>query len=232
MYHLHRKKSLIIIFLVLLISNVARAQDPRWTNLPHYDNRLLHYGFSLGLGTSGYKATMSQTFVDNDTIKYIRPKFASAFTLGFVVNLRLHEYFDLRLLPTVGFYERKIDYQFTNTNKTQSVESTFLEFPLLVKYKSQRRRNTRMYLVGGVKFSIEAGSKKKEKKKSELRTQNADFSIDYGFGFDFYCPLFKFSPELRLSHGFVNMLNADPNVYSQSLSKLTTHTLTLYLHFE
>ncbi len=232
MYYLYRKKSLIALLAFLIISTAVRAQDPRWTNLPHYDNRLLHYGFSLGIGTSGYKAKLSQSFLDNDTIKSVRPAFSSAFTLGFVVNLRLHEYFDLRLLPTVGFYERKVDYQFSSFAKTQAIESTFLEFPLLVKYKSQRRRNTRMYLVGGVKLSVEAGAKKKEKKKTDLRTQNTDFAIDYGVGFDFYCPLFKFSPELRLSHGFLNMLNPDPNVYSQSITRLTTHTLTLYLHFE
>jgi len=217
---------------LFIISTAVKAQDPRWSNLPTYDNRILHYGFSIGVGTSGYRATLSQSFLDNDTILSVRPSFTSAFTLGFVVNLRLHEYFDLRLLPTVGFYERKVDYQFAGSSKSQSIESTFLEFPLLVKYKSQRRKNTRMYLVGGVKYSIEAGAKKKEKKKTELRTQSADLAVEYGVGFDFYCPLFKFSPELRMSHGLVNMVNADPNVYSTSLSKLTTHTLTLYLHFE
>ena len=89
-----------------------------------------------------------------------------------------------------------------------------------------------MYLVGGVKLSLEAGAKKKEKKNTELRTQSTDVALDYGVGFDFYCPLFKFSPELRMSHGIINMLNNDPNIYSMSLSKLVTHTLTLYLHFE
>jgi len=232
MHHIFRKKSLIALLVLFIISTAVKAQDPRWSNLPTYDNRILHYGFSIGVGTSGYRATLSQSFLDNDTILSVRPSFTSAFTLGFVVNLRLHEYFDLRLLPTVGFYERKVDYQFAGSSKSQSIESTFLEFPLLVKYKSQRRKNTRMYLVGGVKYSIEAGAKKKEKKKTELRTQSADLAVEYGVGFDFYCPLFKFSPELRMSHGLVNMVNADPNVYSTSLSKLTTHTLTLYLHFE
>lgn len=231
MYNLFGKKSLVSLLILFLVSAAAKAQDPKWSNTPNYDDRILHYGFSIGAGTSGYKAKLSQRFL-NDTVEYVRPNFSSAFTLGFVVSLRLAEHFDLRLLPTVGFYERKIDFKFTNTSKTQTIESTFLEFPLLVKYKSQRRRNTRMYLVAGGKLSVEAGAKKKEKKRTELRTQGTDISIEYGFGFDFYLPLFKFSPELRLSHGLINVLNPDPNVYSQSISKLTTHSLTLYLHFE
>ncbi|MDF2456028.1 MAG: PorT-related protein [Cytophagaceae bacterium] len=231
MYYLCGKKSLVALILLFIISTAAKAQDPKWSNSPRYDDRLLHYGFSIGVGTSGYKAKLSQQFLE-DTVSSIRPVFSSAFTLGFVVSLRLAEHFDLRLLPTVGFYERKIDYKFTQTEKTQTIESTFLEFPLLVKYKSQRRRNTRMYLLAGGKLSVEAGAKKKEKKRTELRTQGTDFSIEYGFGFDFYLPLFKFSPELRFSHGIINVLNPDPNIYSQSISKLTTHSLTLYLHFE
>jgi hypothetical protein len=231
MHNLCGKKSLIALLLLLIISTTAKAQDPKWSNSPKYDDRILHYGFSIGIGSSGYKAKLSQRFLD-DTVNYVRPTFSTAFTLGFVVSLRLAEHFDLRLLPTVGFYERKIDFKFPNTQKTQVIESTFLEFPLLVKYKSQRRRNSRMYLVAGGKLSIEAGAKKKEKKRTELRTQGTDFSIEYGVGFDFYMPLFKFSPELRFSHGLINVLNPDPNVYSQSIAKLTTHTVTLYLHFE
>jgi hypothetical protein len=231
MYYLCGKKSLVALLLLLIVSITVKAQDPKWSNSPKYDDRILHYGFSIGVGTSGYHAKLSQQFL-NDTVNYVRPTFSAAFTLGFVVSFRLAEHFDMRLLPTVGFYQHQINYKFPNSTSTQSIESTFLEFPLLLKYKSQRRRNSRMYLVAGGKLSVEAGSKKKEKKKTELRTQSTDFAIEYGVGFDFYMPLFKFSPELRMSHGFVNMLNADPNIYSQSISKLTTHTLTLYLHFE
>ncbi|MDB5273061.1 MAG: PorT-related protein [Chitinophagaceae bacterium] len=231
MYYLCGKKSLIALLVFLIVSTTARAQDPKWSNSPKYDDRILHYGFSIGLGTSGYHAKLSQTFL-NDTVNSVRPTFSSAFTLGFVVSLRLAEQLDLRLLPTVGFYEHQVDYKFLTTTNTQSIESTFLEFPLLLKYKSQRRRNSRMYLVAGGKLSVEAGAKKKEKKKTELRTQGTDFAVEYGVGFDFYMPLFKFSPELRMSHGLVNMLVPDQNIYSQSISKLTTHTLTLYLHFE
>ena len=87
-------------------------------------------------------------------------------------------------------------------------------------------------MVGGVKPGIETGAKKKEKPNTDLRLNSFDFAVDYGVGLDIYYPLFKFSPEIRISHGLYNMLIHDPNAYSQSLLKLTTHTITLYLHFE
>jgi hypothetical protein len=230
---LYRKESWLILLLALLSFTELKAQDPRWTNLPTYDDKFMHYGFSIGLNTSTFRYKLSEQFFNGDTVVSIKPKPSAGFTLGFIANMRLGNKFDLRLLPTVGFYERTLEYKYVlGTQKTQTIESTFIELPLLVKYKSQRRANSRMYLIGGFKTCIEAGSKKKERKASDLRTNSFDLALDYGVGFDFYYQLFKFSPEIRFSHGFVNLLQQDNNAYSKSLMKLTSHTVTIYLHFE
>ncbi|MFN8414951.1 MAG: porin family protein [Cytophagaceae bacterium] len=224
-------KILFVGFVVLMTNINAWAQDPRWSNLPNYDDKTLHYGFSLGINNSGFKIRESNSYM-TDSLTGIQPLRTFGFSLGFIVNLRLHDHFDLRLLPTVAFYERSLDYNSTYTTKRQTLESSMMEFPLLLKYKSQRRRNSRMYLIGGFKASIEAGSKKRERKNTELRTNNMDFAFEWGFGFDFYFQLFKFSPEVRFSHGMANLLSKDPNIYSGSLDRLTSHTITIYLHFE
>ena len=155
------------------------------------------------------------------------------YSVGFIINLRLGEFFDLRLLPTFAYYQRDVSFVFKNKfSIIQSTESGFMEIPLLCKYKSQRRGNFRMYMIGGLKAAVETGAKKKEKKDTELRTNNIDLCIDYGFGIDIYYPLLKFSPEIRFSHGLLNMLNNDNNNYSKSLDRLSTHTVSLFLHFE
>ena len=221
----------LVIFSFLLILK-SQAQDPRWTNLPNYDDKILHYGFTIGLNASGFKEQVSKSYF-NDTLKGSTPVYTPGFSLGFIVNVRLHEHFDLRFLPTVGFYSRSIKYDFMNSmSKTETIESTFIELPLLLKYKSQRRKNSRMYMIGGLKPSIEAGAKKNQRLPSDLRTTGFDLCFDYGFGFDLYFALFKFSPEIRFSQGMLNLLNNDPNIYSSSLSKLTSHTISLYLNFE
>ena len=53
-----------------------------------------------------------------------------------------------------------------------------------------------MYMIGGVKPGIEA-SGKKDKTKAELEIKGTNLSLEAGFGFDLYYPLFKFSPEIR-----------------------------------
>lgn len=220
-----------LLFLSVCVFFKVHAQDPRWTNLPYYDDKMLHYGFTLGANISGYKSQISSSY-PTDTVKSVQPIYTPGFSLGFIVNLRLHDHFDLRLLPTVGFYSRSIVYDFNNSSETQTLESTFMEFPLLVKYKSMRRDNARMYVIGGLKAAIEAGAKKNQRKETDLRTNGFDLCLDLGVGMDIYCPLFKFSPELRFSHGLLNVLSNDPNIYSSSLSRLSSNTISLYLNFE
>ncbi len=238
-FHLYWIKITILFLSFFLPITAAQSQQLHsqenfeWDhNLPHYDDRLLHYGFTLGLNSTRFRPVHTQSFF-SDSITSIRSKPQGGFNLGFVMNLRLSKYFDARLLPGVAFYTRGVQYQFQNGfNSTQNTESVFIETPLLIKYKSQRRKNHRLYMVGGLKTCFEAGAKKKEKKKSELRTQNFDLTIEYGFGIDLYFQFFKFAPELRFSHGLSNLLVNDPNRYSESLSKLTTHTISLYFFFE
>jgi hypothetical protein len=215
-----------------------KDKDSKWVtkNLPYYDDRLLHYGFTLGLNSTRFIPKYSQKYLNptsNDTLTSLTGTRTTGFTLGFILNLKLTDYLDLRLLPTVSFYQRDINYFYQSGFKnTQTNESTFIEIPLMCKYKSERRGNFRMYMIGGIKAAIEAGAKKREKKETELRSKNIDLCIDYGFGLDIYYPLFKFSPEIRFSHGLLNMLVKDRNEFSTSLERLSTHTVTLYLHFE
>lgn len=242
-YAIHLQKVIGVFALLLVCFNIAaqdasfKERNSKWSskNLPYYDDRRLHYGFTLALNSTRFKPTVSNYYLSDvaDSVISITGTRTSGFSLGFILNLKLAEFFDLRLLPTVAFYQRDINFLFKNSfSSIQSTESTFIEIPLMCKYKSQRRGNFRMYMIGGLKAAIEAGAKKKEKKDTELRAANVDLSIDYGFGLDIYYPLFKFSPEIRFSHGLLNMLNKDNNIYSKSLDRLSTHTVSLFLHFE
>ena len=72
-----------------------------------------------------------------------------------------------------------------------TVESTMVEVPLLLKYKSERRGNIRMYMIGGVKPGIEA-SGKNEETRAELKIKGSNLSLEAGFGFDLYYPFLSF----------------------------------------
>ena len=221
------------------ISQDAYSQQRRWVNKnnPNYDERKLSYGFLIGLHTSAYQIKYSDRFVtqDLDTVYSIEPGWSPGFSLGFIVNYRLTDLLDFRITPKVAFYEHTLRYLYTDETPTQEklVETTMVELPFLLKYKSERRGNIRMYMVGGVKPGLEASGKKEVADvSSNLGITSMNLSLEAGFGFDLYYPLFKFSPEIRFSRGIVNILKNTTNQYGQPLDRVNTNTITLYLLFQ
>lgn len=212
----------------------ANGQNKKPPNLPNYDDKLLHFGFYVAPHYTIYKVKYSRFFQRNiDTIQGVRPKASPGFSTGFMISLRIDDYWNLRFLPGVSFYERAIWYRFKNAPEDkQTIESTFVELPLLVKFKSQRRGNVRMYVTTGLKAGFEVGAKRKERTDRQLRTNNRDLSVEYGFGLELFYPLFKFAPEIRFSHGVNNMLEPDNNIYANSIQRIYTHSVTLYFNFE
>jgi hypothetical protein len=232
--NLYRLKGLIIVFLILCINNTY-GQKNFDINLPNYDEKWIHYGFLIGVHRSYYNLDYSEKFLSGglDSMRSIQTPARIGFDLGFIVNLRLGKLFDLRATPLVGFYEYKLEYNYSDgTQIDQLVESTVVEIPLLVKYKSIRWNNFRVYLIGGLNPAIQASGNKDDQEERKLQTAGFNLSGEFGFGFDLYFPLFKFAPEVRFSRGLLNLLQEDKFGYSEGIGSLNTNVVTFYLLFE
>lgn len=240
--HLHRAK--IILLGLMLVAGVSHAQKFKWAprNNPNYDERKWTYGFLIGIHSSTYQIKYADTAAVKgtpqvhglDTLHSVVPSWGGGFALGFIVNYRINEFLDLRLTPSVAFYEHALRYNYTDgTYQEQLVETTMVEFPFLLKYKSMRRGNVRMYVVGGVKPGIEASGKKELENISDgLEVKNINMNLEAGIGLDLYFPLFKFSPEIRFSRGVMNVLDNNRNDYGLPLKYVNTNTITIYLLFQ
>ncbi|MBK7885834.1 MAG: outer membrane beta-barrel protein [Bacteroidetes bacterium] len=115
----------------------------------------------------------------------------------------------------------------------KKVESTFLEFPLELKFKSNRVNNYRFYVTGGFKYMIDLVSQAKVENQEELvKLDDRDFGYIIGVGMDLYLPLFKFAPEIKMFQGIPNVLATDPAVYTTSISALRSRIFTFSLTFE
>ena len=55
---------------------------------------------------------------------------------------------------------------------------------------------------------------------------------ELGFGLDFYLEYFKFSPQIKISYGLLNLLTNDSTIYTESINKLTTNGWMLSFTFE
>ena len=163
------------------------------------------------------------------------------FTIGIVSDLRLWcDFADLRFVPSLSFSGEKLIYTFNKLRITQSemkpTEITNLEFPFMIKLKSQRFwNNTRAYVIGGVKYSIDMASQAKQKESTDIyvvRLKRNDYTYEIGTGFDFYLTYFKFGIELKMDYGIRDLLKRDNTVYTKSIDKLNSKMFLLSFTFE
>ncbi len=235
MFNLPGKKIVLFLLGMHFLMQTGFGQTNVDLNLPFSDARWLHYGFSIGLHSSNLRIKYSDQFVTSefDTVHSIMPKNSFGFSLGFIVDFKLAQQLNFRVLPKVSFYEWGVDFNYTDgTTDVQLIEATFIEVPLLVKYASPRHGNFKMYFIGGLTPGFEvSGKKRKELSSNKLLTKDFNLSADFGIGFDLYFPLFKFSPEIRLSRGLLNMLREDEFGYSDGIKTLKTNVITFYFQF-
>ena len=208
-------------------------------NLPKYDKQPIHFGFVLGVNSSGFRVKYAPDFHVRDSVYTIEPESVAGLNLGIISNLRIGNHFDLRFIPALSFAQRNLQYQFLYTPGNgeadlKKVESTYLEFPLLLKFKSERINNYRIYVLGGFKYSIDMVSQAKvqDVDKELIKLQRNDFGYEIGFGFDFYMAYFKFSPEIKMYHGIPNLLVQDGSRFASPLSGLYSKVFVLSFTFE
>lgn len=204
-------------------------------HLEYYEDKPIHYGFLFAMPVTRFHIVHNDSFLNQDTTARITAPPTIGFRMGFVINGYLNDRWDIRTTPSVSLYDRVVEYEFTKGSKRRELrEATWIELPLLFKYKSQRRMNTRMYMLGGVTFGFETNVRKRLRQGSDfLNTRNSDLTVDYGFGLEQFLAYTKFSPEIRFSHGIVNLFrNNEINTTSNGIRRLTSHTVTIYLMFE
>ncbi|MBL0258369.1 MAG: PorT family protein [Bacteroidetes bacterium] len=219
-----------LLMLFIFSTNHSHAQlNNSPINLPKYDNQKIHFGFTLGLNSTNCKVTLVPDFKTMDSIYVVESEPVSGLNLGIISNLRLGEYWDLRFIPALSFAQRNLIYQFkypdsTSAGTTKSVESTYLEFPLDLKFKSKRVTNYRMYVLAGARYSIDMVSQAKvrDKDRDIVKLKRYDFGYEIGLGFDFYLTYFKFSPEIKMFNGLNNLLVKDNSRYASPLDKLNS----------
>ena len=174
---------------------ILRAQP----NLEQYDYKRLHFGFTLAGNSGRIHIDTRADYFPNDTLKNVTVKNFPGIGLGAISNLRVGEYWDIRLMgPVISFVQRNLEYEFDHSKKEVKVESAYCDFSLLVKYKSQRRKNTRVYVIGGGRLSYDFASTVNKNRGIEnpvVSLVPLTYGWEAGAGLDMYFEYFKFSPK-------------------------------------
>jgi hypothetical protein len=228
------------IFIFIFLSNKSFSQKYKKSqNLSRYDYEKIHFGFTLGINELNFNLQKNSNTITNDTLKTINTKSQKGFNLGIVSNLRLGKYTDLRFVPALIFGERQVNYSFLDSlnvsiDELKKIESTLLEFPIYIKYKSARYNNFRVYVMSGLKYSMDIASQNEidDEGQEIVKLKENDLMGEIGFGLDFYLEYFKFSPQIKISYGLINLLSKDQTIYTQSINHLRTNGWMLSFTFE
>ncbi|MDD2819893.1 MAG: porin family protein [Flavobacterium sp.] len=205
-----------IVFLLLLsLTTKGHAQftksifskDPI-INLETWQQQRLYFGFYLGFNSYDFK--MDYKTVGPD----IQVKKTTGFNVGLVADLKLQEYINLRFEPGLYYTKRDLYYpNFTTENDAlREVNSTYLHFPLLLKFSSLRTGNVRPYLLGGVSATLNLSSNSKsldDNLEQRFRVKAWTPNYELGFGIDIFSEYFIFSPSIRGVFGLNDELIRD-----------------------
>lgn len=232
---------LTLALLCIVALSYGQRRGIKQKNLPGFDDRRYHFGFLLGVNSAGSYLDQNLNTTFSDSLLHMYPGNAAGFNLGIVTQLKLFNNFALRFVPSLSFQDRVLNYEFLAgpdeiETYVKRIESTFIDFPLHFKYRSNRINNFAVYVLFGGKYSLDVASQKDVRnviaEELIIKLRQHDYAAEIGGGFDFFLPYFKFGIELKLSVGLPNLLIDDDTMFSRPIESLRTRTFMVSLTFE
>lgn len=235
------RRAIVLFALLAVFGPVAtRAQVG---NLGQFDTRLLHYGIQVGYTQSKFDFDFSTDPEMRETLQGVTSYYAPGFHIAIIGDLRMGQWFNLRLLPGVTLITRDVTYAWEQgylethrlAERQRNVESVYGDIPLELKFRAQRYHNFRPYLTAGVSYGFDFASLRKNRNQTNesiIRLQAHDVRYSMGMGFDVFLPYVKFAIELKMTFGLVDLKVQDPDVYIRSFDNLSSRTFLLSFTFE
>lgn len=240
---------------ILLLPIFAVAQQPfqRWAG--GVDDEVLHYGFSFHYVHADYKIKLRDDWqvpytddsgAEMGRLVSIHSPFTHGVGLGLLTNVKLNDNIHLRLTPNIVFSNKRVEYQFdpsggyTHDDQiSKLIRASYVDIPLFLKFRSDRKNNYRGYFIAGGKYSINVVSKRRYDDTArptydkDLKTNSGYFAYEAGIGFELYFDFFKMSPEIRWSQSVGNLLDRrEPNMFNRPIDRLMLRNLQVSLFFE
>lgn len=224
---------LLILIIFLPLAGFSQSVSK---NNPLYDyEQTLHFGFTIGTHVPDFRLEFSDEFLNNDTLLRLDVDRQAGFNLGAVINYHVTENFDVRLIPTLTLASRSLVGTYASGREVpKEISSTFVEAPLLLKYKAKRMGNFRFFVLAGAKYNYDFGSEQDVDQGPEEIPQlvQSYFLYEYGLGLDIYFPYFKFTPQVKFARSPTNVLVDNDDPISRSLDGLYPRVTYISFFFE
>ena len=224
-------KKTVIILVVFLVTQTANAKlfgKERILNRENIDKKTLSWGYYLCFNNYDYYFDYKEQNQGDNTDILVTGEVG--FNVGLLGNLRISNYFDLRLEPGLSFTKRNIVFPGFSDPKDNLIEvkATYIHIPLLLKVSTKRLNNIKPFLIGGFSTSFNLSSNENNPEDNEtgrFRSTTNNYNYELGFGIDIYLYYFKFTPSIRGIFGLNDQLvrDIDPNSgWTRNIEKMTS----------
>lgn len=212
-------------------------------NLGKFDSRLLHWGIQVGYTQSKFDLFYNENPTLRETLQGTTSYYSAGFHIAVFGDLRLGNWFNLRILPGVTLITREVSYSWEKgylethrlAERSRNVESVYGDLPIELKFRAMRYGDFRPYLTAGVSYGFDFASLRENKNKTDesiIRLVPHDFRYTMGVGFDVFLPYVKFAIELKMAFGLIDLKVDDPDIYIRAFDNLYSRTFLLSFTFE
>jgi len=232
------QKKLVLVFFLIWAGSQIQAQfltRERILNDENFDKKSWSWGYYFGINRYDFNFDYKE---DRPDI-YVEQNYG--FNVGLLGNKRINEYLDLRFEPGLVYNARTLfylDIPGDENDRVRELNSTYIHFPLLLKFSTKRLNNFKPFVVGGFSYSHNLSSNEKnpdDNSSGQFRMTNNTFYYEVGFGIDLYLPYFKFSPSIRGVFALSDELVRDENpnsLYTSNIEVMQSRGIFLNFTFQ
>ena len=230
------KKYLILIIITISFSANAQKRGffSRFENLQTFDQKTFSFGYSIGIVQYDFKTDFKVPY------EHLEVKGRQGFTVGILGNYNFNKNISFRFEPNIAFGSRELTFKnlINDSERNREVKSTYLNFPVFIKFKANRHINMRPYLAGGAGFAYNLSANEKnpdDNSRNVFRMFEKTYFYEIAFGVEFYTGFFKVTPSI---HGVFNLKNEvipDKDVnspWTSNIYKMSTRAVFFKLVFE
>lgn len=221
------------------------AQPEKVKNYRKFDERLLHFGFTLGMNSADFLPYQVVGGFEKYGLIALDCKSQPGGQIGILTTLKVgHPVVRLRFIPTLSFQERVLTYYYPNPNpdakvkeitNEERINSVNLDFPLMFQFRTLRYNNFAAYVLGGAQYSLDLQSQQDASQSiinPFIKLKKHDYQGQVGGGVEFFMPYFKLGLELKYSQSFGNVLIQDNSPVSKPIDRLYNRVWWFSIIFE
>lgn len=229
--------------LMTIFSTRIFSQNDVVLNLPEFDQRYLHFGFSLGVNYGDYFIKEDYLKIRSDSILGVEVGRQPGFNINAVAEYHLGETVGVRFTPGLSLSSRNIEYRVLESTgqpklESEPIESTCVEFPVTFKYRSSRMGNFAAYMLLGGQYNLDLSAQVKTDNTQSnnqnvvIKTTRHNYGCNVGTGMDFFMDFYKFSLEFKYYIGINNSFIQDNTFYSSPIDVLKSRMFIVSISFE